>query len=101
MNVEQYLAQELGITNQDMMGNEMPIDSSCGAACKSCIDAAKQLIEFKGHRLDCDAQYTFTGHIYTAFGKDFGYIEEFTTESVDNTRIVEICISVCQCYIFG
>ena len=102
MNVEQYIQQELNVTGVDMMGDEMPLDSNCGNACKLCIDAAKSLcdeMDTGTDYYDCN-YYPFLGHVFSAFG-DNEEIDKLRSGDVTGLEIIEMASQVCQCYIFG
>lgn len=106
MNVEQYIEQELNVTGIDLMGDEIPIDSTCGHSCKLVIDAARAMcdaIDAGEDIYECDARYSMIGHIVSAFGLKSQEIDDFLDleKSEGGATIIEFASRVCQCYIFG
>lgn len=106
MNVFDYLTTELNFPrdemgDDDLMGDNMPIDSNCGDSCKRAIDAAKQLFEFNGHIDDCPARFEFIGHIVTAFGPNCDELKTFFDANDDRYEIANIAVSIVKCYIYG
>ncbi|WP_233854163.1 hypothetical protein [Paraburkholderia sp. HD33-4] len=77
MNVHEYFVEKLGRDPMDdLMGDEMPVDSPCGADCASAIDAAAALVT----------------HLRQGFGNDYPFL-------VDN--VIFAANRVCQVYIYG